>query len=178
MTIHDAIHLTHPETLPRPRALAYAYAKVMLARAARVASRVIAVSSAAADDLGSELRIPPGKLTVIPNGIDEIFRPERPGPPSSGLADTATLIFPTSEKKKPIEGAVREPSAGRRGEAVDDARDGRPPAGHRFRAETRKRRATRSRDRQERPDASPSMELFSSGGTWFRRGASRLFWQS
>lgn len=131
VTIHDAIHLTHPETLPRPRALAFAYAKLMLARAARVAARVIAVSAAAADELGAELRIAPGKLVVVPNGVDARFGPERPAPPTSALADTATLILPASETKKPVEGAVRQPSLPSRVEAVDGARDGGSPAAER-----------------------------------------------
>jgi len=130
VTIHDAIHLTHPETLPRPRAFAYGYAKLMLGRAVRIAERVIAVSQAAAAELESELRIAPGKLVVVANGVDEIFHPRRPSPPSNPLADTATaVLFPAGddplrqEKKKPIEGdASGAPSPSRGGEA-DSASD-------------------------------------------------------
>jgi alpha-1,3-rhamnosyl/mannosyltransferase len=74
VTLHDTIQLDFPETLPRPRPLARGYARVMLSRAARIASRVIAVSEAAAADLADRLRPARGKLVVIPNGVDERFR--------------------------------------------------------------------------------------------------------
>lgn len=128
VTVHDAIHLTHPEALPRPRAFAYGYAKVMLGRAARIAERVIAVSHAAAAELQSELRIAPGKLVVVSNGVDEIFHLRRPSPPSNPLADTATAVFfPTGsessdrEEKRPIEGHAGAALAPGRGGEADPA---------------------------------------------------------
>jgi glycosyltransferase involved in cell wall biosynthesis len=89
VTLHDTIQIDFPETLPRPRPLAYGYARVMLSRAVRIAKRVIAVSEAAAADLADRLRPAPGKLVVIPNGVDERFRPV-PAPPP---APSGHLLF-------------------------------------------------------------------------------------
>lgn len=85
VTLHDTIQLDFPEALPRPRALAYGYARVMHSRATRIAARVIAVSEAAAVELADRLRPARGKLVVIPNGVDPRFRagPATP-PPATG----------------------------------------------------------------------------------------------
>jgi glycosyltransferase involved in cell wall biosynthesis len=72
VTIHDAIHLTHPEYLPGP--LALAYARAMLPRAARLARRVIAVSEASAAELVAELGLERSKITVVHSGVDDAFR--------------------------------------------------------------------------------------------------------
>jgi alpha-1,3-rhamnosyl/mannosyltransferase len=72
VTIHDAIHLTHPEYLPGP--LALAYARAMLPRAARLARRVIAVSETAAAELAAELGVERSKIAVVHSGVDDAFR--------------------------------------------------------------------------------------------------------
>lgn len=76
VTVHDLIHLAHPELLPRP--LALAYARVRLARAARLAARVVTVSETVARELVAELGVSPGRMSVIPNGVDERFRATLP----------------------------------------------------------------------------------------------------
>lgn len=76
VTIHDLIHLVHPEFLPNR--LALSYARFMLRRAARRASRVLTVSEATASDLRDRLAVPPERIATIWNGVDERFRDEIP----------------------------------------------------------------------------------------------------
>ncbi|MBI2462254.1 MAG: glycosyltransferase family 4 protein [Candidatus Rokubacteria bacterium] len=73
VTIHDLIHLRFPDQLPSP--LAPLYARVMFRIAVRSARRIIAVSEATARDLAERLGASPGKVRVIPNGVDGRFRP-------------------------------------------------------------------------------------------------------
>jgi glycosyltransferase involved in cell wall biosynthesis len=64
-----------PETLPRAKRLYH----VRLSRAsARKAQRVIAVSHQTADDLMHYWQIPSDKIVVVPNGVDQRFRPGAP----------------------------------------------------------------------------------------------------
>lgn len=72
VTIHDLIHLVHPEFLPGR--LALPYARFMLKRAARRAARILTVSAATAADLQSRLGVAADKIELIWNGVDERFR--------------------------------------------------------------------------------------------------------
>ena len=69
VTIHDVIHLRFPEYLRHPAA--YYYAKGLMWMAARSASKVLTVSQCSKRDLMTYLHIPPEKIEVIYNGIDE-----------------------------------------------------------------------------------------------------------
>lgn len=73
VTVHDLIHLRFPEQLPSP--LASLYARVMFRIAVRSARLIIAVSEATARELGERLGVPPARVRVIPNGVDDRFRP-------------------------------------------------------------------------------------------------------
>ena len=71
-TVHDMIHLTHPERFYYPMV-----AKSLLASAVKRASRVIAVSQATYDDLYARLRIrnfESRKISVLPNALDPYFQ--------------------------------------------------------------------------------------------------------
>jgi alpha-1,3-rhamnosyl/mannosyltransferase len=72
VTIHDLIHLIHPEFLPNR--LALPYARFMLKRAARRATRILTVSEATAADLVSHLGLPRERIVAAWNGVDERFR--------------------------------------------------------------------------------------------------------
>ena len=74
VTIHDLIHLHQPL---RNR-LAPAYARLMLRRAVRKSARVLTVTAAIKAQIAIELRCPASKITVTPNGVDDIFRAEQP----------------------------------------------------------------------------------------------------
>ena len=74
MTIHDCIHLMFPEYLPNR--LALTYARGSLWAAARVSNRILTVSEASKRDILRFFDVPPEKISVIYNGIDERFRVE------------------------------------------------------------------------------------------------------
>ena len=75
VTVHDLSFERMPETLPRAKRLYH----VRLSRAsARKAQRVIAVSHQTADDLMHYWQIPSDKIVVVPNGVDQRFRPGAP----------------------------------------------------------------------------------------------------
>lgn len=65
LTIHDVIYATHPET--HAGLLRYGMAALVPA-SARAADRVVADSAATASDLVGRLRVPRGKIDVVPLG--------------------------------------------------------------------------------------------------------------
>ena len=71
VTIHDCIHLRFPQYLPSR--LGYAYARASLWTAAHRSNRVLTVSEASKRDILKYFHIPPDKIDVIYNGIDERF---------------------------------------------------------------------------------------------------------
>ena len=71
VTIHDCIHLMFPQYLPSK--LAYVYAKGSMWSATRKADRVLTVSEASKRDILRFFDIPPEKVEVIYNAIDERF---------------------------------------------------------------------------------------------------------
>ncbi len=71
VTIHDCIHLMFPQYLPNR--FAYFYARGSLAAASRRADRVLTVSETSRQDIIRLLGVPPDKVTVIYNAIEERF---------------------------------------------------------------------------------------------------------
>jgi glycosyltransferase involved in cell wall biosynthesis len=71
VTIHDCIHLMFPQYLPNR--LAYAYARASMWSAARKASRILTVSEASKRDILHFFDVPPDKIEVVYNAIDERF---------------------------------------------------------------------------------------------------------
>ena len=71
VTIHDCIHLMFPQYLPNRFALAYAHSSIWMA--ARTASRILTVSEASKRDILRFFDVPPEKIAVIYNGIDDRF---------------------------------------------------------------------------------------------------------
>lgn len=92
VTVHDLIHLQRPEQLAGGR-LAGLYARAMLGRAVRRARRLLTVSRATADDLVSRLGAAPGRIEVIPNGVDPVFFAD-PGPAARRAALGALGLEP------------------------------------------------------------------------------------
>jgi glycosyltransferase involved in cell wall biosynthesis len=72
VTIHDCIHLMFPQYLPNRAA--YVYAKAAMWGAARRAHRILTVSEASKRDIIRLLDVPPEKIVVVYNAIDERFR--------------------------------------------------------------------------------------------------------
>jgi len=71
VTIHDCIHLMFPEYL-RNR-LGYAYARTSLYTAAHKADRIFTVSEQSKRDILKFFNVPPEKIVVTPNAIDDRF---------------------------------------------------------------------------------------------------------
>jgi glycosyltransferase involved in cell wall biosynthesis len=76
VTIHDCIHLMFPQYLPNK--LAYGYARTFLWTAAHRSSRILTVSEASKRDILRFFDVPPEKVAVIYNAIDERFGIEPP----------------------------------------------------------------------------------------------------
>jgi len=74
VTIHDCIHLMFPQYLPG--SLAHFYARASMWSAVRKADRVMTVSDASKRDILRFFDIPPEKVEVIYNAIDERFLAE------------------------------------------------------------------------------------------------------
>ena len=74
-TLHDANHLALPENY-RPGTTAY-YRLVVVPRARR-AQALITVSEFSRAELAVHLDLPPERLQIIPQGVDERFRPAAP----------------------------------------------------------------------------------------------------
>ena len=73
VVIHDAAALRHPEWYGR----AYvAWQRALLPRLARSAGRVITVSEFSKREIGAVLGADPGRVAVVPNGVDARFRPD------------------------------------------------------------------------------------------------------
>src|SRR5918992_4798703 len=71
VTIHDCIHLMFPQYLPNRAA--YAYAKASMWAAARRSDRILTVSEASKRDILHFFNVPPEKVVVVYNAIDERF---------------------------------------------------------------------------------------------------------
>jgi glycosyltransferase involved in cell wall biosynthesis len=72
VTIHDCIHLMFPQYLPNRAA--YAYARATMWAAARRSDRILTVSEASKRDILHFFNVPPEKIVVVYNAIDEHFR--------------------------------------------------------------------------------------------------------
>ena len=71
VTIHDCIHLMFPQYLPNRAA--YAYARGAMWSAAKRSDRILTVSEASKRDILHFFNVPPEKIAVVYNGIDERF---------------------------------------------------------------------------------------------------------
>ena len=74
VTIHDCIHLMFPEYLKHR--LAYGYARASMWTAAHKADRIFTVSEQSKLDILKYFKVPPDKIVVTPNAIDERFLAE------------------------------------------------------------------------------------------------------
>jgi glycosyltransferase involved in cell wall biosynthesis len=74
VTIHDCIHLMFPEYLKHR--LGYAYARASMWTAAHKADRIFTVSEQSKRDILKFFHVPPDKIVVTPNAIDERFSVE------------------------------------------------------------------------------------------------------
>ena len=71
VTIHDCIHLMFPQYLPNRAA--YAYARASMWVSAKRSDRILTVSEASKRDILHFFNVPPDKISVVYNAIDERF---------------------------------------------------------------------------------------------------------
>ena len=75
VTVHDLAVLRHPDWFNRWTAT---YSRVAVPRVVSAASRLIAVSEFTKRELVALLRVPPEKIRVVPNAVEDVFVPEGP----------------------------------------------------------------------------------------------------
>ncbi len=73
VTIHDLIYYLNPAACPNRGA--YVYARVMFKLVVRSARKIITVSEYSKKDVVAHLGVDPAKVTAIPNGVGEMFKP-------------------------------------------------------------------------------------------------------
>jgi len=71
VTIHDCIHLMFPQYLTHH--MSYAYARASIWTAAHKSDRIFTVSEQSKRDILKFFKVPPEKIVVTPNAIDERF---------------------------------------------------------------------------------------------------------
>ncbi len=75
VTVHDLAFMLFPE---RYHSAKQRYLRHLTAASVRRAARVVAVSTNTKADLVRLLRVPPERIVVVPNGVDERFQPVDP----------------------------------------------------------------------------------------------------
>jgi glycosyltransferase involved in cell wall biosynthesis len=99
-TVHDLIYLVHPEAHFGVLALGM---RVVVGQAARRSHRLIAVSESTARDLEQRLRVPRGRIDVIPNGVI----PPPATPP--GAADEARRRYRLDGRRVVLAASAKRP---------------------------------------------------------------------
>jgi glycosyltransferase involved in cell wall biosynthesis len=95
VVIHDVAALRHPEWY-RPAYVAYQ--RALLPRIARGARLVITVSEFSRREIIEVLGADPERITVVPNGVDERFRPDAPA--ALGMTRPYVLVVGTRISRK------------------------------------------------------------------------------
>ena len=88
VTVHDLAVFRHPETFNR---WTRAYSPLLVPRVLGAATRVIAVSEFTRRELVELLRVPIGKIRVVPNGVEEAFDPDGPAAEGDYVLAVGTL---------------------------------------------------------------------------------------
>jgi glycosyltransferase involved in cell wall biosynthesis len=86
VTIHDCIHLMFPQYLKHR--MGYAYARASIWTAAHKSDRILTVSEQSKRDILKFFKVPPEKIVVTPNAIDDRF----------SLAPSDELVRQTRER--------------------------------------------------------------------------------
>jgi glycosyltransferase involved in cell wall biosynthesis len=95
VTVHDLAVLRHPEWFNRWTAT---YSRIAVPRVVAAATRVVAVSEFTRGELVDLLRVPPEKIRVVPNAVEDVFSAE--GPRADG---DYVLAVGTLEPRKNLE---------------------------------------------------------------------------
>ena len=88
VTVHDLAAFRHPEAFPRwTRTFVPRFVPLVL----RAATRVIAVSEFTRAELAELIRVPEAKIRVVPNGVEDVFRPDGPAAEGDYVLAVGTL---------------------------------------------------------------------------------------
>lgn len=98
VTVHDLALLRHPEVFP---AWHRHTGRLALRRAVHAADAIVAVSEFTRSELEELLGVPPGRVRVVPNGVEEVFEPT-----GSRAAGDYVLAVGTLEPRKNLGAAV------------------------------------------------------------------------
>ncbi|NUM54004.1 MAG: glycosyltransferase family 4 protein [Candidatus Hydrogenedentes bacterium] len=109
VTIHDMTFFLHPEWYRYERALYYRWA---VAKSARHAARIIAVSQSTMNDIIEILKVPADRIEVVNQGADERFAPATELEKSAarvryGLPNRYVLYYGTIEPRKNLERLIQ-----------------------------------------------------------------------
>ena len=88
VTVHDLAVFRHPEAFPR---WTRTYGRLVVPHVIRAARRVIAVSEFTRRELVELLRVPEERIRVVPNAVEEEFRPEGPAAEGNYVLAVGTL---------------------------------------------------------------------------------------
>jgi glycosyltransferase involved in cell wall biosynthesis len=88
VTVHDLAVFRHPEAFPR---WTRTYGRVVVPRVIRAARRVIAVSEFTRRELVELLGVPDERIRVVPNAVDDEFRPDGPAAEGDYVLAVGTL---------------------------------------------------------------------------------------
>ncbi|MGN6799749.1 MAG: glycosyltransferase family 4 protein [Gaiellaceae bacterium] len=88
VTVHDLAVLRHPEWFNRWTAM---YSKIAVPRVIAAATRIIAVSEFTRNELYDILAVPPEKIRVVPNAVEDVFTPAGPRAPGEYVLAVGTL---------------------------------------------------------------------------------------
>jgi glycosyltransferase involved in cell wall biosynthesis len=88
VTVHDLAVLRHPEWFNRWTAT---YSRFAVPRVVAAAQRVIAVSELTKRELVDLLCVDPATIRVVPNGVEEVFRPDGPSAEGDYVLAVGTL---------------------------------------------------------------------------------------
>ncbi|HEV2752968.1 MAG TPA: glycosyltransferase family 1 protein [Solirubrobacteraceae bacterium] len=119
LTVHDVLPLVHPGLFPRTTV---AHQRLLLARRARRAARVIVNTRHVREEVVALLGVEPERVRVVPCGVAAPFRPAPPDPAwlreRFGLDRPYVLAVGTLEPRKNLLGAVRGLRAAALGDEV------------------------------------------------------------
>jgi glycosyltransferase involved in cell wall biosynthesis len=115
--VYDLIHLIFRKQLPRPRWLSYLYARTQIRLACARARIVLTDSENTRRDLVRMLRVPGGRIRVVPLAVEDSFRPVR-NPArlaafrrAHGLEDPYVLFVSNLKPHKNPDGLLRAAAA-------------------------------------------------------------------
>ena len=102
VTVHDLAILRHPEWFPRWHGL---YGSAGLRKVLRAADAVVAVSEFTKREVVELAGVPPERVRVVPNGVDDVFQPVGSGPVQARYVLAVATLEPRKNLERVVEAA-------------------------------------------------------------------------